>query len=399
MTTLTMKDVAEYFTAYKAKYGTELTLSLDSVEQVLMGCEDDDLTIILPALHAASIPDEEDVTGRDVVASDLKPGSAYSYAIKMSKELEHDITTLGEAALQNKRGAAVIMFDLFKDYGQEVVTNAWPKPGSYKPGQGHADIEVSGNQPWDKEDTSILKTDGTTGKGVRSFYSEFVDFSAYGKSLVDEKAEIQKEIGKARSKKTKLSAIDTRRTNFKSSIVRAVNLAQKMAFVNAETGMHCEIQMDPDNPSKVASGTKLIYIQNKLAQGDFDVITIGQFLALKVTEGATYTAIVGTTQRKPRATPGAADTVVPEVNSLDVFDKVTASYATFFDKMNDALAAKDTKAYNALLTRLNAAGSDDLLLSMNLIMNSVEAILSKPGISKRLADLIADGGKKETKAA
>lgn len=398
MSTLTMKDVAPYFAKYLEVHGEACTLSIDLMEEI-MGAADSEDSMIAAMHDAMTSTDDEVMTGRDVTVADLEAGSAYSYAIKMSKELQHDIEVLGQAALENKRGAAVIMFDLFNDYGIDTVCKAWPKPGSYKPGQGHADTEVSGNQPWDKEDTTIQKTDGTTGKGVKSFYSEFVDWSAYGKGLLDDKAEIKKDIGNVRVTKRKLSAIDTKRGNFKSSIVRAVNLAQKMAFVNAETGMHCEVEMDDDDRSKVAASNKIVFIQDKSAQTKFDTITIGQFLALKVIAGATYSAIVGTVARKPRQPAGAADTVVPEVNSLDTFDKMTASYATFFDKIEEALSHKDQKAYNALLTRLNAAGSDDILLSLNKIMNFAEGLLSKPGISKRLADLIADGGKKETKAA
>lgn len=398
MSTLTMADVAEYFSAYKAKYNEPLTLSLDSVEQVLMGTEEDDLEIILPALHDAMQPDETETETNDrlPVERDERPGSAYSYAVKMDATFERDLETFAQAALENKRGGAVIMLDLFRNYGQETIEAVWPKPGSYKPGQGHLDTEAGSNEPWDKEDTSITKVDGTTGKGTKSFYQELVDLSPKGNALLAERTELKKVVGDVKGVKPKLSLVESKRTSYKSAIIRAVNLAQKMAFCNAKTGLQCEVVMDVDDNGNniVAYGTKLIFIKSKTDQTKFDVITIGQFLALKVSEGATFLQITGTTQRKPRA---AAAPMEVNINSSGDFDVVTAAYATFIDRIEEAMNKKDMKPYNGLLTHLNSDNSTDLLLSMNKIVNFFEPLLSKPGISTRLAKALGD--EKTTKAA
>jgi hypothetical protein len=164
--------------------------------------------------------------------------------------------------------------------------------------------------------------------------------------------------------------------------------------------MHCELVMDEDDNGNqvVTDSDKVIFITDKTNKTKLDTISIGQLLALKVSENAKYSEIVGTTKRKPRTPAGQVE--VPEIGtSLDLFDKFTSSYANFVDTIEEETNRKDMKNYNALLTKLNSAGGTDMIVSLNRIMNFIEALLSKPGISKKLADALADGTKKEKKAA
>lgn len=400
---LTEADLKEYRGYFKLVHERDTTLTHEELASLVLSTDDDMEPKDWAEVMLNAEVEEEGMIGLPT-PSDTTAGSAYSYAVRMSKELLNDIDVLGEGALEAKRGRAVIMFDLFRDYGKEVVEgvgtekeSGWPRPGSFKPGSGKiTDDHAGDNERWDKEETTITKVDGTSGKGTKSFYQELVDFSPRGHALLEEKAAVKKLIGDARKTKKKAGAIDIKRNNFKSNIIGAVKLAQRMAFVNAKTGMNCEVEMDD---GQVAASNKLIFIQDKTAHTKFDVITIGQFLALKVSEGATYSAIVGTTVRKPKSGTGP-QAVEVNINSTIDFDKVTAAYSVFIDKINVAIAGKDMKPYNGLLTHLNSAGTDELLLSMNSIMDFFEGILSKKAFADRLAVLLNDGkAPKETKVA
>lgn len=395
MSALTMKDVAPYFTKYLELNGEACTLSIDVMEEIMSSADSED-AMLAAMLEAQTSSDENDDRSPASDVTDTSMGSAYSYAVKFDKAFEDKIKVLADAAIENKRGAAVIMQDLFRLFGEETVVDVWPVPGTYKPGNGgNKAIHAGDNERWDKEDTSITKADGTTGKGTRSFYADLVGNSALGHDMTTGKETAKKAIGDVKTTKPDAAAFELKLTTFKGAIARAANLAKRIAFLNNKTEVQVSVIMEE---GEVKKSNKVIFIKNSKDDSKFDVITIGQLLALKVVEDGTYAAITGTTQRASRSGTGSQEGVVPEVNSLDMFDKVTASYATFFDKLNEAIGKKDLKAYNALLTRLNAAGSDDLLQSLNTIMNSIEAILSKPGISKRLADMIADGVK-SSKAA
>jgi hypothetical protein len=284
------------------------------------------------------------------------------------------------------------MLDLFRIYGQDTVETVFPKPGSKK-------WEQSSNIPWDKYKAPKSLEEGSTSD--RSWYVDFIEASNRGKRLIAERESIKASakgtdgvmpehghlVGDKKRRAVAMAAIQGKMNNAKQAIIRAVNLAHKLAFVNAHTEMEA-ILMTEDDGTPVASN-KLIYIEDKTKKTQSDVVTIGQFLAYKVTDGATYNAIVGTTTRA--AGSGTGPQAEPEinVNTLTQFDKVTAAYATFIDKMNEAIAKKDMKAYNAFLTHLNADNSGDLLLSLNSIMGFLDGILSKPALSRRLADLLA----------
>lgn len=408
--TLTMSDVAPYTDAFKAKYGRNTTLSLDDIEQIIERAEGDmsadDFAEAFkeaePEIDDADYPNgkADDRSAAPAYVQDTKPGSAWDFAQRMDKQFSDDLETSAKAALENKRGAAVIMLDLFRLYGKDTVENVFPVPGSKK-------WEQNDNQPFDKYKVPKTLEEGSTAE--RSWYSDFIEASPRGKDLFAQRESIKKSgtegakaevmpehqhlIGDKRKRVAARAAIDGKINNFKAAIVRAVNLAKRLAFVNQSTGMEAILMTEDDG--KPVESTKLVYIEDKSNKTVSDVITIGQFLALKVAEGATYSAIVGTTQRAPR-TPEA--TVEVKVETLPQFDAVVTEVHTFIDKINEAIGKKDMKAYNALLTHLNGAGSDDILLSMNAVMNFFEGMLSKPGISKRLADLLADDAKK-SKAA
>lgn len=383
------EDVKEYRGYFKLVHDRDTTLTHEDLVSLVLSTTDDmepkDWAEVI--LNAEEEETETETDDRSLDDVDQTPGSAYSYAIRFDAAFEKDIDVLAEAALENKRGGAVIMNDLFRIFGEETVCNVWPQPGSEKG-------KVGDNEAYDKESTDITKVDGTTGKGTRSFYQDMVDLSAKGAQLLKEKTALKDKQGDVLHYKPKMAAIDGRRSNFKSVIVRAVNLAKKIAFVNSKTGMHAEIVMDTDdnNQPVVAKSNKVIFIKDDNNQTKFDVITIGQFLALKVSEGATYSAIVGTSQRATKAGTGPVAQNV-KIETIPQFDDVSAEMATFFERLTN-----DAKASNAFLTHLNGAGTDDLLLSLNAIMLGIDGYLSKPGIDKRLKDLLAEG-KQKAKAA
>lgn len=402
MSNITMSDVVEYFNAYKAKYEEECTLPLDAIEEIMEEASDTDAMIA--AMYEAQHTDDETEDDRSEpvsVVEDTSEGSAFAYAARMDDTIGEHLDTLSKAALENKRGAAVIMDDLFRIYGKETVCDVWPVPGT-KADKGR----MTGNRLAAKYATTVRKEDGTTAEGTVDWYSELVRYSKKGKEIeaikaslkgisADEKGpHILADHEYLRGDKVRIvaakAAIDGKFNNAKASIVRAVQLAQKMAFYNKYTTMGCEISREEDG-QPVASN-KLVYIFNTEDRSKFNVLSIGQLLALKnMEEGAKYSAIVGSTtrQRKVETAPKVDYTI----NNLDTFDAEIAAVATFFDKLEEATNRKDMKVYNQLLTRLNAEGSGDLLLSMNQIMNSIEVILSKPTYADRLAKLLAQGKK------
>jgi hypothetical protein len=395
MTTITMKDVAEHFAAYKAKFNEDCELPLDAIEQIMEEATDDEA--MLQGMYEAQHTDDEDDRSDDAVpaVADTTEGSAYAYAEKMDPAMSEHLEVLAEAALQNKRGGAIILMDLHRLYGEDIVNDIWPVPGS-KADNGR----MLGNRLAAKYATTVRKEDGTTGEGTVDWFGEFIRYSPRGKVLYAQKESLrgigQKEtgphileehkhlIGDAVKLKGAKSAIDGKISNAKASLVRAVQLSQRMAFCNKSTGLGCEISKDDDG--QPAASNKLIYVYNTTDRSKFDVLTIGQFLALKnITEGAAYSAIVGSSTRKKKEVAK----VDYSINSLEQFDTVVNALATFVDKMEQATAKKDMKAYNALLTRLNAAGSDDLVLELNSAMNFIESLLSKPVLADRLAKLLA----------
>lgn len=416
MSNLTMSDVAPYFVSYKAKFNEDCSLTVDVIEQLMEGINSDDELIqaMFEAQHTDDEPgtddrspasesddDEAEAEAGDnlpATPSDTSEGSAYSYAEKMDPAMADHLETLAKAALENKRGAAVIMQDLFRLYGEDTVCNIWPVPGS-EADQGR----MIGNRLADKFKSKVTKEDGTTGEGSVSWYTEFVRYSARGKELYKQRESLRgiaaKEtgahilpdhkhlVGDVVKTKAERATVDGKINNAKAAIVRAVSLAQRMNLANKSTTMGAELVKEEDGTP--VNSNKLIFVFNTEDRTKFDVLTIGQFLALKIEEGKKYSEISGSTRRAPKKDTGP-QAVEVNVNTLDMFDKVTAAYATFFDKMEEQTARKEMKNYNALLTRLNAAGSDDLLLSLNKVMNNIEALLSKPGISDRLSKLLAD---------
>lgn len=410
MSNLTMADVAQYFTAFQAKFGYPCNLSVDDIEQILMGVEDDDEAIIVNAMNDAMKPDEdeEDNSSESEVPAieTAEDGSPYSYSAKMDDAFDQHLEVLAEAALQNKRGAAVIMFDLHRLHGADTINMVWPEPGS------NADNgRMIGNRLADKFKTVVKKEDGTSGEGEVSWIKEYVRTSPRGKKLYAAKESIRgvsaKEtgphileehkflIGDNVKQKAYKSTAEQRITSANGAIARAVTLSQRMHLCNTKTTMGARISCDDDG-SPVQSN-KLVFVWNTEDPTKFDLLTVGQFLALKVEEGKKYNEIVGSTRRAPRK---AEETKIDRtVSTLDVFDETAAAFATFFDKIEEQTARKEMKAYNALLTRLNAAGSDDLLLSLNKVMVNIDALLSKPGISDRLSKLLAGPADTKSKAA
>lgn len=420
-TTLTMADVREYLDAYKAKYGKDTTLTLDAMESIIEKAESD-MTAddFAEAFHEAEGEGETETNGEQMadgadrdedtntnetddrstsVEVDTSPGSAYDYASKMDDKLAEDLETSAKAALENKRGGAVIALDLIRLYGKDTIETVWPEPGS----KAEAGKSVIGNRAADNFKAQVRKEDGTTGEGNRSWYQVYVDNSPRGKDLLrqldsvkavkageSDNPAILEEHKALRNDAIKLAvhkaAIEGKRNNAKSALIRAVNLIQRMHFLNTKTDMHCELILEDDGTP--AMSNKLVYVKDKKDEKKFNILTIGQLLALKVIEGGTYSAISGSTTRPPKTGTGTQPVEV-KIEKVEDFDKVTAVYATFIDRINESIARQDMKAYNALLTHLNAAGTGDLLLSLNSVMNFIEGLLSKPSLSRRLADLLA----------
>jgi hypothetical protein len=410
MTNLTMKEVVPFFEQYKAKFNEECELSVDVFEQILEGATSDEDAMLQQMYDTQHSSDESEVNDNDedtdtnetddrstTVPVDTSPGSAFDYASRMDDQLANDLETSANAALENKRGAAVIALDLERIYGHDTIVNTWPVPGS----KADAGTRSIGNRVADKYKAQVRKEDGTTAEGERSWYQEYIDNSPRGKDLLrqldsikavkaGEDSPIILEEHKAyrndaRMLAVRKAAIEGKRNNAKAAIVRAVNLLQRIHFLNTQTEMVAELIKEDDAPVK---SQKLIYVYDKKDQKKFNILTIGQLLALKVIDGGTYAAISGTTNRAPKSGTGPQEADV-KVDSIQQFDKVTAAYANFIDRINEAVDKKDLKAYNAFLTHLNADGSGDLILSMNSIMEFIEGILSKPTISRRLADLLA----------
>lgn len=410
MATLTMADVAQYFVAFQTKNGFPCTLSVDDMEQILEGTEDDDEDIIIAAMADAMKPDADE-TGTDPDRSmpiEVKAGSGWSFASRLDdKVFREHLETNAEAALENKRGAAVIGNDLIRIFTREAIIGVFPIIGSTPKTHPNA------NRPTHKYDTLVKDTaTGEDKPGTGDWYADLFDGSQEGKDWKVQsdslKAAKAGEKGKHVLAKhaamegdevaliAERSYLDTFRTNKKNAIVRAINLIQRMARINEETEAVCRIVTQDGSPTgEPARSNKLVFIKNTKDETKFRVLTIGQALGLDIDKakasqlGATYQALIGTKKRKPKTTAGVQDV---KIETIPQYDNVTAEYAHFFEKLRT-----DTKAMNAFLTHLNGAGSDDLLMSMNGIMTDIDSYLSKPAYQKRLALLLTterDGVKK-----
>ena len=391
MTSLNSSDFAPYLVAFKEKYGHDYGLPVESIEEIILEGEDDNVDAVIEGMEIeeseAGIRDRLPAKPRVI---DDSMGSPYSYAIKFDAAFERDIEVLAKAAIENKRGAAVIMRDLFRLFGEETVTEVWPVPGSWKPGQApktNGAFEAEANRVWDKE--TGPKPGGETGTITKSFYSDLIALSARGDRLLKEKAAFGDGfVGDKRLKLKRVAAITTQLSNFKSSIVRAVSLGQRIAFCNAYTRMHCEIETEViDGVEQVAQSNKLVYIEDKDDRKKNDIITIGQFLGLKgVVEEATYAQIVGAAQRPPKVPATGLDLLVNGKLPLERFDTVMAASAIFAEDVTNGRLRGDLKEYNALLTKLNGAGSDPLLMSMHSFSAFLDGLLSQPAFQKRIAN-------------
>lgn len=402
---LTMADAAPYFVQYKEKFGQDCALSLDVFEELMGGAADDDA--LLQSMHDTQNSTDDDTSDRSV-PDVIEAGSAWEYAKKLADpEFVEHLEKNAQAALENKRGAAVIRRDLVRLFGLETIESVWPIPGST------AKTHPGFNRVLHKYPKIVKDADGQDKPGEGDWYFDLFDGSPEGKalnakisSLKAAKAgetgkHILPEHAKIAGDEIKLAttkaALDGFRTNKKNAIIRAVNLVQRMARINTETeavAELCTIDGKPEGEPEMSN--KLIYIRNSKDAKQFRILTIGQMLALSVDKakaaGATYTALIGTTGRKPK-TPETAQNI--KVETVKAWDDTIAAQASFVESVSDA---SNVKAYNAYLTYLNGAGTDDLLLSMNKVMNFMEATLSKPMLAKRLQILLTSG-KEEVKKA
>lgn len=428
MSTLTMKDVRPYLDAYKTTYGVDSECSIDIIEAAITTLNTDDVSLIVQAMHdedeRAIEEAAEDAVSDTVTATETDDrlpvdDDVYSYADAMTDDVVKALDVNAKAMLEGKRGGAVIALDLLSLYGEETICNLWPVPGSKHPDG----LRMTGNRKNDIYKAIVTKADGTQGPGEESWYRKYilrsraceVESAALeslkaigrgenGKHVLPEHEAIR---GDKIRLKSKRAAIDGSIANKKTVLTRAVNLIQRMELANRSTELKCEILLEAvmnDRGQPVihaasrkpvmvpVASNKLIQIWNAKDPRVGDVYTIGQFLALKIVEGGTYQSIVGTTKRAPK---GSGKPVVNvKIDGPKQWEDTVAAEANYIDKVQSDFNAGDMKAYNAILTRLNAAGSDDFLMSLYKTAQFYESILSKPAIEKRLNTMLSDGLKK-----
>lgn len=416
MANVTMAQVAPYMVAFKAKFNEDCTLTLDAIELALEEAKDDAelIQMLFDAQHAEdddAPTADADETGTDPDRSapiEVKSGTGWFYATKLDDAaFQEHLAVNAEAALENKRGAAVIGLDLIRIYTREVISGEWPIIGSTDK------THPGGNRQTHKYPTIVKDTaTGEDKPGTGDWYADLFDGSPDGKAW-KVKSDSLNAVKKGEKGKHVLpehaslegdevaliaerSYLDNQRTTKKNAIIRSVNLIQKMDRINEETEAKCVLVTKEDGTP--ARSNKLVYIKNTKDETKFRVLTIGQALGLDIDKakasqfGATYLALIGTKQRKPKTPEGGAQNI--KVETLPQYDDWAASGATFFDRL-----VSDAKATNQFLTHLNSAGTDDLILSMDAIQMGIDGYLSKPGISKRLAELKAEGRTAKKKAA
>lgn len=406
--TLAPSDVKEYRDMYAAVHGKPSTLTHEQLVSMVLSTEDD----MEPAQWVAlMVSTEAELAPSDQpVVVDTKPGSAWDYAKKMSDpQFQADLETNAQAALENKRGAAVIRRDLVRLYGLETIQTVWPIVGSSEKTHGKGT-----NRPLHKYPTMVRSADGETKPGEGDWYADLFDASPVGVELNKKIASLKAaKAGETAGKDvlpehkaiamdeiklaTEKAVLDGFRTNKKNAIIRAVNLVQRMHRINTEIEMVVELITDDGKPEGVpVKSNKLIYARNSKDAKQFRILTIGQLLALDIDKikaaGGAYAN--ATVKRKPKTPGGTVAVQNIKVESVDHFDDGMSAYARFFERL-----MADTKASNAMLVHLNSAGTNDLLLSMNAVMLGLDGYLSKPGISKRLADLLAEGKTATVKVA
>jgi hypothetical protein len=307
-------------------------------------------------------------------------------ASKFSDELLEELHAQSEAKARIKRGAAWLMFTLIKDFGEDKIAE-FPRVGSkHKAG---ANI-VSDMNPEPKKNK-----DGTTGETQVSFYAKAWDVSKSGveywqrvQAWDDQKDThpdtIYWEIERAR--------LTAERSNEINKLKEAMKLFQRIYDVNdfiTDAQAKLAIEGPKDNRRPVA-GHQGIILKNTVT----DVqkrYTTGQFLALNLAKaienGATYEALVATTGKGSGA---AAKVFCAEIKKVTEYDEVTSRYHSY---LKHAIA--DKNEYKKLMTHLNEAGSDALILSMHGVMVDLEHVLGAPGIARRLETLIEAGGESE----
>lgn len=405
MSTLTMKDVAPQLNAFNAKYGRATSLTMDEIEAIIASAEsdmsDDDFA---EAFFEAETPEPSDDRSD---GGDNSSDSAYEVAKLLSDPafVEH-LETNAKAALENKRGAAVIRRDLVRLAGLEVIATIWPVPGTTtKTAQGNRRPHK-----YNKTVTDITTGETKTGTDNGDWYADAYDASQDGKALLakldslaaakrgETGPHILPEHAKIAGDEIRLvaqkSKLDGFRTNKKNAIIRAVNLVQRMHRINTETEMTCElITVDGTPEGEPEDSNKLVYAYNSKDRKQFRILTIGQLLALDVDKakgsGGTYVAVIGTTKRPPKKGTGVAVQNIGVKAPKELDDAMSAT-ANYFDGLTT-----DTKATNALLTYFNGAGTDDFILSCNTVMDALSSYLDKPTIAKRLQGLLVDGKKRK----
>ena len=393
MTTLNASDFAPYLVAFKAKYGHEYRGTTDDIETMILEGGDDNIDYVIEGMSVDEeerglvTEDESEAFAkgdRSIAVVDDTIGSPYSYAVKIDAQFEQDLERQWQAALQNKRGAAVIMNDLFRVFGKETVCQVWPKPGSYKKGHGPVEKQVGDNDPFDKQKTVVRKPDGTTSEGERSFYADLVALSVRGKEITDA-IEAAKEETTDIEKITNKATLQMKLSNYKSAIVRGVELGQRLYFCNQHTRMAAEIITDKDGEPK--RSPKLVWVWDMDDRKNFTILSIGQFLGKKVWQDAMYSEIIAKKVRQSGEPSGDDfNLLVQGKLPLPRFDTVMAAVATFAEDVTNGRLRGDMKEYNALLTKLNGAGSDPLLMSMHSFSSFLDGLLSQPAFQKRIAN-------------
>lgn len=391
--TLDPSDVQEYRGYFKLVYNRECTLTHDELVSLVFSTDDEmepkDWAEAMLAAEEHGPENDDRSADSDVVdETALLTSSAYEYASKWDDQFIADLETNAQAALENKRGAAVLMLDLIRMHGKETILNNWPVPGSKA-------TESQNPHRYNKTTKDAVTGETKTGTNNGDWYFDLFDASKPGRAfqlkMVSWKGAKAGEKGKhilprhaaMAGDEIKLIAekgkLDSERNTKKAGIVRAVNTIFQMHRINTETQMEVEL-ITQDNGAPVES-QKLLYAHNKKDRKQFRILTIGQLLALSVDKakaaGGEYAHVIGTTGRGPKAKGGEA--VDYTIKSIKTFDSVTAEYATFFEKLR-----KDTKAMNTFLTHLNEEGGEDMLLSLNSIMTDIDSYLSKPAYQKRL---------------
>lgn len=328
--------------------------------------------------------------------AEIMNAKAIDMAGKESPAMANIVAKLHDAKLETQGGPLRVMFAMASNYGEEVL-NGFPVWNS-----------DTGNNP-----AKFKMQSGDTSKSV-DWYALFAQATTRGKYLMNRRRMLtEAKAGNLSNVSDDIKAFADDEAKVKQAITdndnaltimtgayrNAMKVYQKLQDFNALPGMSAEPVMNADN-TDVERTSKPILVRSVSDATKFRYFSVNTFIGLDVKAigeaGGTMAALVNELAREGGRGQGAPGNKVPKVTDLDGF---VAQFINSMDYIGKVLDDKKGAEYGALFKRLNAAGSDDLILAMFNAKNIGEVVARNDRIAARYAALEEGTADTESKAA